>query len=357
MKPFQETLDRTRQRLAELNPEDRRTRLDLFAFVFPGQEASASPALVPLGNGALPQAIMLSPFALGQLLEKVGYPKKLLEALPGKAVQFDVNWLLQHGLEDRMSLIRVVKGNTARAILGSRYTPLDDFQLLEAAAPYLEGAVVRYEGFGELSTHITVTWPAEQEGGLERGLHLANSEVGVRAITIEAVAWRVVCGNVLPAIGGNGDDSFYESGGRYFRRVRAGAHDLTGGREGTVKAGWRFIHTGDPQRLVAFVQDAIADTKRQYDTLLARWRGALQAQLPDPLGAMEGMVREGDLTSDQFKRLLEAWAEEKSEFGNSVAGVTNAFTRAAQAEIDPEERYRLQALGTASLRTLPAGVR
>jgi hypothetical protein len=53
-----------------------------------------------------------------------------------------------------------------------------------------------------------------------------------------------------------------------------------------MAGGRRFIHTGDKDRLAAFVKDAIEDTRRQYDALLARYGAGLEKEI-DALGAIE----------------------------------------------------------------------
>jgi len=335
-KTFDEVVAEARQRTVELNPVDRWSSLDRFEFL-PSEGENRLAYLKPL-EGTSPglPSLQLSEHALRQLMGRVDYPVKLLDRLPARLNHLSVNWLLQHYLGEREALIRTVRGDMARAVLGSRYTPLDDLELLTLAAPYMEGALVRWEAFGELATHISVSWPAEVQDGLERGIHIANSEVGVRSVTIQAILYRSACANILPALGGGDGEDIYRRRSP-FNRNRA--------QLGTMAGGWRFIHTGDKDRLTAFVRDAIEDTRRQYDALLARYRAGLEKEI-DAIGAIEELSKEGDLTREQMKRTLEAFAQ---EYSPTVTGVANAFTRAARYEEDPEERYYMQSLGAAAL--------
>ena len=336
IKTFDEVVAEAKQRTIELNPVDRWSSLDRFEFL-PTEGENRQAYLKPL-QGTSPglSSLQLSEHALRQLMARADYPVKLLDRLPAKLNHLSVNWLLQHHLAERESLIRTVRGNLARAVLGSRYTPLDDVELLALAAPYMEGALVRWEAFGELATHISVSWPAEAQDSLERGVHIANSEVGMRSVTIQAILYRPACANIFPATGGgDGEDVLRRHSP--FNRNRA--------QLGSMAGGWRFIHTGDKDRLAAFVKDAIEDTRRQYDVLLARYQAGLEKEI-DAIGAIEGLSKEGDLTREQMKRTLEALAQ---EYSPTVTGVANAFTRAARYEEDPEERYFMQSLGTAAL--------
>ena len=333
---FDDVVVEAKQRAIELNPLDRWSSLDRFEFV-PIEDENRRAHLKPL-EGTSPglPPLQLSEHALRQLMARVDYPIKLLDRLPAKLNHLSVNWLLQHYLGEREALIRTVRGNLARAVLGSRYTPLDDVELLALAAPYMEGALVRWEAFGELGTHISVSWPADAQDSLERGIHIANSEVGVRSVTIQAILYRPACANILPALGGGDGEDIYR---------RRSPFNRSRGQLGTMAGGWRFIHTGDKDRLATFVKDAIKDTRRQYDAVLARYQAGLEKQV-DAISCIEELSKEGDLTREQMKRTLEAFAQ---EYSPTVTGVANAFTRAARYEEDPEERYFMQSLGTAAL--------
>jgi len=360
-KPFEQTLEAVATRTRAMNPVDRRQKLGLFAFgMEPSGQAYLSPLVAPGDVSIMPPRIELSNLALGQLCEKVGFPRRLLAKLPPQLNFLCINHLMQQA-EEQQTLVRMVYGNHARALLGARYTPLDDIVLFEVAAEYLQGAVVRYESIGDLSTHLTLTWPAEKvsiqgaPGGtdtLERGIHIMNSEVGVRAITFTSVLWRPVCTNILPGIGfGEGDDFGYGNDGQLYRRVSRG-HGRSGAHQAEEKSSWRFIHQGDLNRLKDFVRDAVADCKRRTEGLQARWQEGLQHALGDPIKAIEDMAQVGGLTQDQLHSVLNAFADSKPFFGSSVTGVANAFTLAAQAQEEAEARWQVQTLGMTALVSL-----
>jgi len=362
-----ETIVEARERVVEMAPIDRRMRMDRLAY-FPPTSSDEVATLRPLADpdGApvvetMPSSIRLSGLAEKQLLARVGYPAKLAGILPSQNVMMDVNWLLQNTTQERMGMLRLVRGDEARAILGSQYQPLDDLELLSILTEFLPGAEVRYHSFGPVSTHMTITMPDAQTyspgggtGTVRRGLHVMNSEVGMRAISIEGIIWRDVCSNVMPAVGfGGGDTSGIgtttDSAGRIYVRSERRGRASQGSRQG----GWRFIHRGDPNALRAFVRDAVEDSKMEFEGLLGQWRESMDKIVDNATDAITAVSRAEHLTADDLAKVLVGYGEERAETGerwaDSVLGIANAFTRAAQSIEEPEGRYAIQVAGRQAL--------
>ena len=367
MQTLTETIVEARERVVEMAPIDRRMRMDRLAY-FPPTSSDEVATLRPLADpdGApvvetMPSSIRLSGLAEKQLLARVGYPAKLAGILPSQNVMMDVNWLLQNTTQERMGMLRLVRGDEARAILGSQYQPLDDLELLSILTEFLPGAEVRYHSFGPVSTHMTITMPDAQTyspgggtGTVRRGLHVMNSEVGMRAISIEGIIWRDVCSNVMPAVGfGGGDTSGIgtttDSAGRIYVRSERRGRASQGSRQG----GWRFIHRGDPNALRAFVRDAVEDSKMEFEGLLGQWRESMDKIVDNATDAITAVSRAEHLTADDLAKVLVGYGEERAETGerwaDSVLGIANAFTRAAQSIEEPEGRYAIQVAGRQAL--------
>jgi len=366
-----QTIEQAKERVVEMAPIDRRMRMDRLAYFPPtssDEVATVRPLADPSGAPVvetMPSSIKLSGLAEKQLLARVGYPHKLALALPSQNVMMDVNWLLQNTTQERMGMLRLVRGDEARAVLGGQYQPLDDLELMSIMTEFLPGAEVRYHSFGPVSTHMTVTMP-ETEAGLpyraaisspdtvRRGLHVMNSEVGMRAISIEGIIWRDVCSNVMPAVGfGGGDNSGIgtttDSAGRiYIRSDRRGRAS-----QGSKQGGWRFIHRGDPNALRAFVRDAVEDSKMEFEGLLGQWRESMDKIVDNATDAIAAVSKAERLTAADLAQVLVGYGAEKAESGerwaDSVLGVANAFTRAALSYSDPEERYAIQVAGRQAL--------
>ena len=368
-----ETIEQARERAVEMAPIDRRMRMDRLAYFPPtnaDQVATVRPLAYPDGGvfETMPSTIKLSSLAEKQLLARVGYPHKLAGVLPSQNVMMDVNWLLQNTTKQRMGMLRLVHGNEARAVLGGQYQPLDDMELLSILGDILPGAEVRYHSFGPVSTHMTVTLPetvTELEGTelrrqvsgpdtVRRGLHIMNSEVGMRAITIEGIVWRDVCSNVMPAVGFGGTDNSgigttTDSAGRIYIRSDKPGRALQGGKAG----GWRFVHRGDPNALRAFVRDAVEDSKMEFEGLLGQWRQSMDKIVSNATEAITAVSRAERLTADDLAKVLVGYGEERAESGerwaDSVLGIANAFTRAAQSYPEAEARYTIQVAGRQAL--------
>ena len=293
--------------------------------------------------------------AEGQLMSKLRYPRQLVDRLPQNNVIIDVNWLMQHGVDaDKNALFRyemdtVAETNVIRAVMGPMYQPIDDMDLLMHVDPYLKGAEVIYDGFGETSTHLTAIWPNNPlEGGLVPGIHIANSEVGTRSISLGAVLYRQTCGNILPGYYDSeaSDASVYDGGNTIRTRVNKK------GYSGTMSNQWRFRHVGKEERLIEWIKLAMEDLTIQWDTTVAKWNAGLNKLVQDPLEAIASINRQASLTQEQLQAALESWAETKIDFGSCATGVANTFTLGAQRFSDPEQRYGMQHAGALALATL-----
>lgn len=356
----EDVIARLRQQQVELNPVDRYSPLGRFQFLPPQKVESVSEdgqtihtgqaaALAPLvgkdgaGDIGIPR-LQLSDLALQQFCQRIEYPLGLLKRLPPNLNNLNVNWILQNSgqHDDRTSLLRTVRDGQVRAVLGSRYTPLDDLEVLELCAPFIKDGIVRWEGFGEVSTHLSISWPGtDTETGLERGVHIMNSEVGMRSVTIMAVAYRPACANILPA------SSMGRAGGAGESDVFLRRNPFNGGKAQKAEqfSGWRFSHTGDRGRLEAFITQAMEDSVGKYEGIVAKYRQGLNEQI-DAIQAITDLSGAGGLTQEQLRQALTALAE---EYSPTVTGVANAFTKSAQYQHDPEERALMQSLGATAL--------
>ncbi len=367
---FDALVQMAKVRHEDLNPVDRSSKLGSLRFVLANSEEAIETAktgnaskfaprwgLQSPGVAGFPGILELSTHAIGQFCSRsmLDFNQRLLNRLPPQSVFHDMNYLLANDVGDKMSLLRMVHGSEdnstamARAILGSRFTPLDDLELLTVAGEYLQDAVVRFHGTTGLTSHFTATFPSESRGdGVEPGIHIANSEVGVRSVTIQAVLFRKICTNVLPRIDMMGDFGQSKSGNLYLRDGD-GAHNLSGARKGTVEGGWRFIHTGNHERLSEFVKNAVEEATSASNPMLEMWDKGLGVKVDDPAKALERIAKLSSLGKDDHAAVVNAHTEEAAvsglDFANSVTGIANAFTRAANGQTDAEKRYDFQMAG------------
>ena len=337
-------------------PYDHRTPLAQYAYLRDGNGSQMQRLVDPSAPQLSERSYPMTDIAEGQLMSKIRYPRQLLERLPANNVLVDVNWLIQNSMENdtRNAFFRfythpVTEVNTLRAVLGSRYTPIDDMDLFWHIDKYLQNATIVYDGWGSTSTHITAIWEDNLEGGLKRGLHISNSEVGQRSISIGAVLYRETCGNILPGFYDSErseDASGYDGGDNVKLRVNRK------GYAGKIQSQWRFRHQGSEERMKGWIDLAMEDLETQYSTTIAKWNQGLKTLVEDPLEAIASISRKATLTQEQLQAAINSWAETKLDFGSCTTGVANAFTLGAQDFAAPEARYQMQNAGSLALSVL-----
>jgi hypothetical protein len=241
---FPEIVGNARQWEAEHAPFDRTTRLPLFQYVI---EEGTGGALVPFQLPADAQrtpTVYLQPHAHDQLLERLDFAKKTYERLPDKLNILALNWLIQNHYEKDV-LLRCQDTNKVRALLSAQFEPFDNLELLTILEPFCKDATVRWYHGDDQVIHISVTWPNTEEeirvgDVVQRGIHISNSEVGFRSVTVAGYVWRLKCSNA--AIGGG------EGGGMR-----------------------RFRHVGDSDKLRDQVKAAIDETFLESTKIRLRW--------------------------------------------------------------------------------------
>jgi len=317
---------------AEHQPMDRVSRLPLFQYMV---EPGKGGALVPLSNGngsgvqvyqptgalqVSQPTLHFNAHAHDQLLTRLGFPpgfyKRLTELQAEKLNLLIVNTLIQKGVYDKECLFRIIDGDQVRALMSARYEPFDDLQLLTIAEPYLPpDSEVRWEYRDDLSMHLSITFPrtaTEVKVGdiVQQGIHLSNSEVGVRSVTMASFLWRLKC---LNGAIGMGDGEFY-----------------------------RFRHTGDSEKMSQSVAAAIQSTMLEAEKITAQFKAAVDKAIEQPFEFMEKVAKGEGMSQETFKACLDAYLLEPDP---SLFGVSQSFSRAAQS-FKGEDSYELQKLST-----------
>jgi len=316
----------------EHKPVDLGTKLPLFQYVIetPAQTGTGG-ALIPLSKTTKMPAVYLGDHAEGQLLARVQYPKSLMARLPAAHNLLAVNYLIQHEPQTD-ALLRIIDKGYCRALMSSKFQPFDTLELIESIAPYCKRAKVRLVFDDPEVFHLSLTFPGTKtriKAGdvVERGIHVSNSEVGMRSVTIAGMVWRANCLNQLigHSYGGNGDDIKAE-----FKPGRRGR----GESSGII----RLRHIGDSDRLRDMIGAAIESTYLESTKLLAQFKGALKVRIEDPASRLQKIAEDNDLTQEDYKALLDSFMLEPDK---NLFGVVNAITATAR-ERDGEGAYQLQ---------------
>jgi len=311
---FADVIGEARQWSADHNPFDRTTKLPLFQYVI---EEGTGGALVPFKdpNDPRPQdpGVGLLPHAHGQLLSRLDFAKRTFEKLPPKLQILNLNWLIQNHY-DKEVLLRIIDENKVRALMSADFEPFDDLELLTIAEPYIGDGTVRWYHTDDQVLHLSITWPNTEEeirvgDVVQTGLHISNSEVGLRSVTIAGVVWRLKCSNAL----------------------------IGGGEGGGMR---RFRHVGDTNKLRDQVKATIEETKLESTKVLSQFKASLEKAIDDPFNYLERVAKDktNEMTQDDFKAAMDAFLTEPE---NTLFGVTNSLTRAAQG-YQGEDKYHLE---------------
>jgi Domain of unknown function (DUF932) len=211
------------------------------------------------------------------------------------------------------------RGGTLRAVLSERYSPLDNATLMECLAPLLHSRYrVDWFGLSDESLHLRIIDPERAREVLPNdklsiGIHLANSEVGLRSVTVDALVYRLVCENGL---------------------IR-----LVKGKSLLKK---RHVHLSET-RFVAALEEALEGAFATAEGFLEQMRQTARQPVRDVEGTIKRLSERWNLTDATREAVKDALRREPAPLQETLYGVVNAFTSAAQ-RLPDEQRYDLEVL-------------
>jgi len=148
---------------------------------------------------------------------------------------------------------------------------------------------------------------------LVAGLHIANSEVGKRSVTVDALVYRLVCQNGL---------------------VR-----LVKGRSLLHQ---RHVALTQPRMELA-LKSAIHDALIQSTGFMERLSWATEQHISDVPGTLDAIASDWGLSQALRGKVQEAILTEPRHLHETLYGLVNGLTGAAQA-LAADDRYTLEAL-------------
>ena len=201
------------------------------------------------------------------------------------------------------------KGRYIRAILSDSFTAYDNKYLITALSAVLSGLegegtphVIRRHFLDDHSLWIDITFPRISRsdlGGLEGGIRIGNSEVGVRSVTCHALVWRMICSNGLMAWG---------KGQQLFKKVHRG----------------RFT----PEQVSENLAVAISESLESADDLLDRLAASVSEVVPDIEAVIERIVQRRSLSQEFAAAMTGVMVSEPDHYG-SLFSLVNAMTQAS----------------------------
>lgn len=264
----------------------------------------------------------LSPtnWATGQLCARLGIPAPYFRKCPHDLQDVQANyWLGKNQDVDSEKWLVRAKDDQLRAVLSSRYSPLDNDELLRALSPMMDARLrVDWLDLSDEGLHLRIVDPQKTQDvlpgdGLSVGIHIANSEVGGRSLSVDALVYRLVCTNGL------------------IRLVK-----------GKSLLRQRHIHIARP-RLVAALEEAVDQAWNEGSGFLEQMRQTTRMPVPDVEGTIERIGERWHLSQSMQEGILNDLRREPVRVQETVYGVVNALTSAAQ-RLPAEGRYDLEVL-------------
>ncbi len=267
-----------------------------------------------------PHGLALTPWATAQMCQRLGMPTGYFRRCPTHLQDSQFNhWVQRTDGHRRERWLLRTREDSLRGVLTERYAPLDNADILEILAPMLEPHYeVRWFALSDESMHLRVVDPRLARDVLPNdrliaGIHLANSEVGKRAVTVDALVFRLVCSNGLV-------------------RLVKGASLLY----------QRHLSWSKP-RFEAELQRAVREALLHGVGFIERLSWATQEHLPDVDGTLRMLGSRWNWGETLQTRVRESLKAEPRTQQETLYGLVNAVTQAAQ-ELPADDRYDLEVL-------------
>ncbi len=205
-----------------------------------------------------------------------------------------------------------------RAVFTERYTVLDHMEVLTKMLEY--GFDSAAEVHFSLDQEIMVlkvpeygrTFDLSEKDRIVPGISIANSEVGVLALSIEAFFYRLVCTNGLIA-------------------------------KTATDARYKHISRKVMDEFPMILEGVIRQSSRGHE----RFRISLQSPVDNPERSIEAFARQFMIPQEQAQIIQQAFYQEP---GATMFHIIQAFTRAAQdRSLSASDSYRLERAGGAIL--------
>lgn len=212
-----------------------------------------------------------------------------------------------------------MKGDVLRGVLSSRYSRLDHDLLLDCLAPLIpQGFAVDWFSLDDAGLHLRLVDPRKPQSVLPGddllcGIHLANSEVGKRAVTVDALVYRLVCQNGL------------------IRLVK-----------GKSLMHRRHVHLSAP-RFREALEGAVVGALDEAGRFVEQIRTAARTPVPDVAAVLALLGHQEALSKGFLEAAEKSLRSEPAGQQETVWGLANGLTQAGQA-LSPDERYAVEAL-------------
>jgi hypothetical protein len=260
-------------------------------------------------------SVKVLPCAQRLLANRLGLPYAYLIKCPSDLQAENLNYWLRQEAKRRETFYCRFDGGNLRAAFSNRYVSLNHTDVVSAMMAH--GFRAEQEIQFVLDDQLMVLKAPEWDRGFTiqdrdeviPGVAFTNSETGASSFCVEVYFYRLVCTNGLIVKAAAG-----------FSRFRHVSQRLLG-------------------RFPEMVNYALLDSQRKRENLAI----SVQSPVQDPIATIRKFNRQFQMDKRQAEAVEIAWAQEP---GNTMFGIINAYTRAAQApELNSEEAYKLETVG------------
>lgn len=251
----------------------------------------------------------LTRHATGQIAQRLGVPGNYLHACPPELQAQNLNhWLQQEAKERDNFFVRFQHGSEIRAIFTERYRKIDNSQIVNALTRRYSGDTPVEYSLDDNSFIALIPggdgYAIRPGDEVARGVSIANSETGFKALTVAPWEMRLICCNGMVMTRGTN-----------FSRRHVGRTDLF---------------------------QAIHHAETSAPSLRENWQRSREIGIK-PDEELANIKTQNRLTHNQGEALN--WGFE-AEPGSTAFHLINAVTKAAQHEsLMPQEVWQLQDLG------------
>ena len=254
------------------------------------------------------------PSAQRLIANRLRIPQSYLTRCPEDLQAENLNYWLEKERKNRETFFCRFAGSKIRGVFTQRYTALDHMEILTKMLEYgFDPACEVHYSLDESLMILKVPEYGRMFGLNEKdkivpGISIANSEVGILALSIEAFFYRIVCSNGLIA---------------------------------TTSVGSRFKHVS--RRAMDEFPQVLSDVVYQSQSSQGRFQISMQTPVDNPLNTIETFAKQFQLSQEETEIVRQAYYLEQ---GATMFHVINAFTRAAQEPVlTAIDAYKLERVG------------
>ena len=264
------------------------------------------------------QSFGVLPSAQRLLANRLRMPFSYLVRCPAELQAENLNYWIEREARIRQSLFCRFAGNDVRAVFTERYRAIDHMEVLTKMLEH--GFSHSREIHLSLDQEIMVLKVPEHDrlfrlsenDKIVPGISIANSEVGVLALSIEAFYLRLICTNGMIA-------------------------------KTAIDARYKHISRKVMDEFPMIMEGVISQSRQGHD----RFMISTQTPVANPESSIDAFARQFQITQEEAQIVKQAFYQEQ---GGTIFHVIQAFTRAAQfPNLSASDAYRLERAGGAIL--------